>query len=76
MAVALPPIYAACMAGDAAHVAALIAGGADVHATDHPLKQTPLFHAATPEVVQLRLAAGASPLVLDVHGCLPLVSHH
>ena len=57
---------------NAACVRALLAAGADVHATDE-FQSTALHDSVShPEMMQLLLAAGANPDCTDKHGATPL----
>lgn len=61
------PLHVVCRWGDHEGVAALLAAGAKVDAIGEK-GQTPLFCTASTQVVDLLLAAGADPTVIDEFG--------
>ena len=61
------PLHIVSSWGDAESVAALLAAGAKVDAMGDK-GQTPLFQAKSTEVVDLLLAAGADPSIVDEFG--------
>jgi hypothetical protein len=74
MAKGLSPLMVAVRRGHAANVAALIAAGADVNATD-PSGETPLHAAArlnNVRAAELLIKAGANPVARDAGGRSPL----
>ena len=61
------PLHLVCRWGDAEAVAALLAAGAEVNSIGEK-GQTPLFCTASTSVVDLLLAAGADPAIIDEFG--------
>lgn len=61
------PLHLACHWTDAEGVAALLAAGANVNALGDR-GQTPLFRVETVRIVDLLLAAGADPSIIDECG--------